>query len=440
MKACKGSRRAGQISGFLILMIVLAMAALVCAYVFYSISDERRSNLEATQKAIRESDQRLGEAQSNIQKWQQVVGVEDVAEVVRKVEEFDPELVGTRRNLAGLIHTLEEMRDESLRRQQIAEHNLVKAKKALDGVTAEYEANQKAKQEELNAFRKRLAAAESELKKVKQEYNSKTGTLKSEGKNAQRKISQLKEELEEEQRRHVLEVQRLKIELGTKLEEIRSKMREFMVEADGKILFVEPALNTVTINIGRKDGVKAGMVFKVYRLDETGERVEKGRIRVRRADAGVSICEIVDTAKAQALVPSDLIDSPLFPEGHNFCVIGIYPRKEGYDHARWEIVDIIKSFGGNIVDKVDLTTDYVIQGIVEHYEAFNLSDYIDTRGREFDELPKWDVERQLGRRLEDLNAEELRDIMDGDVERRNNALEFRVPVLTADEFMQYVAR
>ena len=440
MKACKGSRRAGQISGFLILMIVLAMAALVCAYVFYSISDERRSNLEATQKAIRESDQRLGEAQSNIQKWQQVVGVEDVVEVVRKVEEFDPELVGTRRNLAGLIHTLEEMRDESLRRQQIAEHNLVKAKKALDGVTAEYEANQKAKQEELNAFRKRLAAAESELKKVKQEYNSKTGTLKSEGKNAQRKISQLKEELEEEQRRHVLEVQRLKIELGTKLEEIRSKMREFMVEADGKILFVEPALNTVTINIGRKDGVKAGMVFKVYRLDETGERVEKGRIRVRRADAGVSICEIVDTAKTQALVPSDLIDSPLFPEGHNFCVIGIYPRKEGYDHARWEIVDIIKSFGGNIVDKVDLTTDYVIQGIVEHYEAFNLSDYIDTRGREFDELPKWDVERQLGRRLEDLNAEELRDIMDGDVERRNNALEFRVPVLTADEFMQYVAR
>ena len=440
MKACKGSRRAGQISGFLILMIVLAMAALVCAYVFYSISDERRSNLEATQKAIRESDQRLGEAQSNIQKWQQVVGVEDVVEVVRKVEEFDPELVGTRRNLAGLIHTLEEMRDESLRRQQIAEHNLVKAKKALDGVTAEYEANQKAKQEELNAFRKRLAAAESELKKVKQEYNSKTGTLKSEGKNAQRKISQLKEELEEEQRRHVLEVQRLKIELGTKLEEIRSKMREFMVEADGKILFVEPALNTVTINIGRKDGVKAGMVFKVYRLDETGERVDKGRIRVRRADAGVSICEIVDTAKAQALVPSDLIDSPLFPEGHNFCVIGIYPRKEGYDHARWEIVDIIKNFGGNIVDKVDLTTDYVIQGIVEHYEAFNLSDYIDTRGREFDELPKWDVERQLGRGLEDLNAEELRDIMDGDVERRNNALEFRVPVLTADEFMQYVAR
>lgn len=439
------NRRTGEISVVLVLLIVAAVGALVGAYVMYARADEARINTEATQKQTQDTKTRLDKTRESIQRWQQLVGVETVDEVEEKVEkfgrDFGTELVTPRDNLAGLITTLEDMRSEDQYRLKIAEDKLLKAEMDLEAAKTEYETNRTIKDAELKRQQKRLSEATRELKKVESGFRKQISALRSEQSAAKKKMRRMQEDLEEDQRRHRLEVQKLKNELSAMLEEIRSKMQEHIPEADGKVLFVKPSLNTAMINIGLKEGVKSGMVFKVYHRDETGERVDKGRVRVRRADADVSVAEIVDTEGSEFVIPGDLLDSPLFPEGQSFCVIGIFPKKEGYVHTRWELIETIEQFGGKVVETVDMNTDHVVSGLVKRYDALSLSSIMNMRGMEdIEEIQKWDLEVQLGRRFEEGTEDELQTIMDDDVSRRNDAIELRTPVLTAEEFMTYVAR
>lgn len=435
------TRRAGEVAVLLVLAIIAALGALVGAYVMYARADEARVNTEATQKETRDTKAKLDKARADIQKWQQLVGVETVEEVKAKVNEFTPALIMPRNNLAGLITTLEEMRSKDQYRLMIAEDKLLKAQTDLEAARTEYETNRKIKDAELKRQQTRLSEATQELKKIESDFRNQINTFRSEQSNAKKKMRRMQEDLEEEQRRHRLEVQKLKNELSAMLEEVRAKMQEQIPEADGKILFVKAALNSATIDIGMKEGVKSGMVFKVYRRDETGERVDKGRIRVRRADADVSVAEIIDTEGSESVIPGDLLDSPLFPEGQTFCVIGIFPKKMDYPYPRWEVMETIERFGGRVVENVDLNTDFVVTGHVERYDALDLSTAMRMRGMEdIEEIQKWDLENQLGRRFEEGSEDELQTIMDDDVSRRNDAIELRTPVLTSEEFMQYVAR
>jgi len=436
------ARRAGQISVLLVIAIIAAVGALVGAYVMYARADEAHINTEATEKEQQDNKKKLDKARADIQKWQQLVGVETVNEVRQKVEDFaEAELVTPRDNLAGLIKTLEEMRSKDQYRLMIAEEKLLKAEMDLEAARTEYETNRRIKDAELKRQQARYSEAERERKKVESDFRKQISGLRSEQSSAKKKTRRMQEDLEDAQRNHRLEVQRLKNELRTMLEEVRSKMRVHVPEADGKILVVEAALNTATIDIGMKHGVRSGMVFKVYRPDETGERVDKGRIRIRRARADVSIAEIVDTEGSEAVIPGDSLDSPLFPEGQAFCVIGIFPKKKDYLYTRWEVIEAIEQFGGRVVEKVDLNTDYVVFGHVERYDVLNLSEVMKMGGVEdIEEIQKWDLELQLGRRLEEGTEDELQTIMDDDVSRRNDAIELRTPMLTIEEFMTYVAR
>ncbi|MFH0965323.1 MAG: hypothetical protein V2A58_15085 [Planctomycetota bacterium] len=435
------ARRSGQVNTVLVVMIVLALGGLTAAYVCYARSDELRNQLEQARAQKTELEKRLGETRAAIEEWQRVVGLAiDVARA--KVDSFQPKLVPPRDSLAGMILTLEEKRTEALYLLQVAQGNLEQARKDLEGAQATYEASRREKEAELKAAQDGLAKATAELKSVEQDFRTQISKLQQDRVQAERELRKMREDLQEKERGYDLEVQRLKIGLRARLEELRGKTQEFIgQDADGSIIFVRAALGVTTIDLGEKQGVKAGMVFKVFRRDETGERIDKGRVRVRTTEANASVASVVDTARDHPMIPGDLIETPLYPEGARFCIIGLFPKKKtNYVYSFEDLAKMIENFGGIVVPDVTLDTDYVIEGFSTSYPNLILSDFITMGGQELEDLRKEEVERGLGRKLPELSEAALQKIMDSDVERRNEAIEFQTPVMTAEEFLQYIVR
>jgi len=439
VKRCINGGRTGEVNPLMVLVMVLAAAGLIAAYCFYARADDLRSEVELTQAEQRQAQSRLSSAKKAVEDWEKAVGVDlDVARA--KVESFQPKLVAPRENFAGLVLTLEEKRREADYLLEVARDNLLLAEKDLEAVKASYDASRREKEREHKVLKDRLSKATAELRSVEGGFRAEIRRLQQNRSRSDRALRQLREELEEKEREYDLEVQRLKIELRAKLEVLRSRMQEFIGEADGEILFVDAVLNVVTINIGAKHGVKDGMVFKVYRRDETGERVDKGRVRVRKTDEGVAVAAVVNTLPKQGMIPGDLIESPLFPEGARFCIIGLFPRKEGYVYTFEELVKDIEKFGGIVVKDVTLETDYIIQGYSVSYASLDLSRFLRIEGQEFEDLRPDQVYRALGRELPEQTLEAVATIMDSDVQRRNDSIELQVPLMTVEEFLEYFVR
>ena len=432
--------RSGQIGAGMVALIICTFAALVCAYVFYAIRDELRNNLETTQTASRSTQERLDQTEGSIQDWQRVSGAQESSELTARVSSFTPELVWRRDNLAGMIRTLEQMRSESEFLLEIAQINLRDAQGDLEAVKAQSDVLQRMKQEEASRLQARLSEATRTLRETKRDYDDMIEQAADMRRKTERELRDLRETFEEERRRHRLLVQRLRTELGVMLEGIRAKRQEFLPDVDARIVLVDAARHVVRIDIGEEFGAKPGMILKVFKRDETGERVDKGRIQIVRAEEDASVAEILDTLGTEAMIAGDAAETPLFPLGRTFCVIGLFPGEKDYAYRRWELIELIERFGGKVVDGADLGTDYLITGHVENYVMLRLSSVLKMRGMEYEDLEKWYVERTLGRRFEELNLEELRQIMDGDVQRRNDAFELRIPSLTMDEFLTYVVR
>lgn len=443
MKLCErtDARRTGQVNALLVVMIVLAVGGMTAAYIFYARADELRNQLQEVRAEKTALEKHLGETRAAIEEWQRLVGLQlDVARA--KVDSFDPKLVPPRDNLAGLVLTLEEKHTDAQYLRQVAQGNLEQARKDLEGAKATYEASRQEKEAELKTTQDRLAKATAELKSVEQDFRTQISQLQQDRVRSERDLRKLREELQEKEREYDLEVQRLKIILRGKLEDLRGKTQEFIgQDADGTILFTRPSLGVTTIDVGEKQGVKAGMVFKVFRRDETGERINKGRVRVRTTQANASVASVVDTVSAQPMVPGDMIETPLYPEGSRFCIIGLFPRrKTNYVYSFEDLAKMIESFGGIVVQDVTLDTDFVVEGLSMSYLNFNLSDYVQMGGQEIEDLRKDEVERLLGRKLPELSKAALQKIMDSDVQRRNEAIEYQVPIMSAEEFLQYIAQ
>ena len=429
--------RAGQVNALMVFVIVLAVVGLISAYCFYARADNLRSEVELTKEEQQQAQARLSSAKKATENWEKVVGVElDVARA--KVEDFKPKLVAPRENLSGLVLTMEEKRREADYLLEVARDNLSVAEKDLEGVKVAYETSRREKDAEYQELNDRLSKATAELRSVEGGFRGEIRRFQQDRSRSDRELRQLREELDEQEREYDLEVQRLKIELRAKLEVLRSKVQEFTGEADGGILFVKPSLNTVTIDIGSKDGVKDGMVFKVYRRDETGERVDKGRVRVRKTDPNVSVTSVIDVLPRQGLIPGDMIGSPLFPEGSRFCMIGLFPRKHDHPYTYEELAKTIERFGGVMVEDVTLETDFLIEGYSVSYANLNLSEFLRLEGKELEDLQAFEVYRALGRELPEQTLEAVETIMDSDVQRRNDAIELQVPILPVKDFLEYI--
>lgn len=118
---------------------------------------------------------------------------------------------------------------------------------------------------------------------------------------------------EQKYRRREDEKRKTRDRLETAIVQIRENLQKFMVRDlpeidmgnDGIVLTVDIESRHAVINVGRRQGIKPGMRFEVFRLQQGVRRIRKGYLVVRSASRETAGCIIVNMAIRLPRCPTD---------------------------------------------------------------------------------------------------------------------------------------
>ncbi len=191
----------------------------------------------------------------------------------------------------------------------------------------------------------------------------------------EQEIQQGRRSVETERREAQLQMQRRENQIADLQKKIQDLKGSFDPEAvlrkaDGRILRAIPGSDIVYINLGANDSVKVGMTFEVYAQTGTVGQSVRGK-------ASLEVLTVMDdTAEArvtrvepnQPILEGDVVVNLAYEEGRKpkFVVRGEFdlnfdgqPDLNGAE----EIRGIIRRWGGQVVNELDESVDYVVVGV-----------------------------------------------------------------------------
>jgi hypothetical protein len=212
----------------------------------------------------------------------------------------------------------------------------------------------------------------SQLNDLQQQSNSRQSDLESElatvrsslG-NAESTITQLRNEMDDQQRRHNGELAAKTVrlqEMGNKLAFLREPE-----QADGRLLEVDEALGLAWIDLGKNDRLFRGMRFRIVDGRPGRSADMKAMAEVTRVEDDMAEVRIYEQGdRFNPPVPGDVIFNPLYdPQGaRNAVFIG---RFSGTYNEK-ELQALLSEIRVNIQPSVDKTTDYLIVGAELYFD------------------------------------------------------------------------
>jgi hypothetical protein len=224
------------------------------------------------------------------------------------------------------------------------------------------------------------------------------------------------------------------IKLETRLGKRRADvMNPIIRQADGKIVRILSD-GVCYINLGFGDQVTPGLTFEVYDKAEgvpalptsdTGDEqlpVGKASIEITKVGTTSSECRIVKTAPGAVLTEGDIIANLVYDPHtkYNFFVYGNFDLANTGrpNSADAEVVKrLITQWGGQLINQVDVDTDFVVLGSEPVLPTFSKDDLT---AENQDKLAKAQAE------------------LDKYQEIRQQAKDLNIPVLNQNRFLYYV--
>ncbi|MFT3786370.1 MAG: hypothetical protein QM770_09405 [Tepidisphaeraceae bacterium] len=233
-------------------------------------------------------------------------------------------------------------------------------------------------QQTLQPVQARADAAEQQLKTVSEEGTKQIGEMTAAQKNRELQLITDNKSLQDQitslnaQLADAVRVrQALEKQLG------RNSIDQILRNPDGHIIRVE-STDRVVIDLGRGDGIPAGMTFEVYdaklgipaadSAPEADKQVKgKASIEVLQVNQGSSVCRVVRTDRGVGLTEGDLIANLIYDRNNhfNFVVFGKFNldnRGEASERDAEIVKRLVSQWGGNVVDQIGTDTDFVVLG------------------------------------------------------------------------------
>jgi len=193
-----------------------------------------------------------------------------------------------------------------------------------------------------------------------------------------------------------------------KLDNIAPQLDEAVAayKPDARILRIDSQANVVYLNVGRSDHVYRGLTFSVY--DRSAPIPEDGKgkaeIEIYQIEDNVSAAKINESSRKNPIVPEDIVANLIWDSktSNRFIVAGNFDiddngaiDSDGLD----KIVRLVRRWGGRIVDKVTIETDFVVLGTRPIALARPTTEQI-----EIDPTveQKYDASLELGRRYDEI--------------------------------------
>lgn len=142
-----------------------------------------------------------------------------------------------------------------------------------------------------------------------------------------------------------------------------------LTKADGRVSRAVPGSDVLYVDIGTADKIKIGMGFEVYSQTREARPELRGKasIEVVTAMEHTSECRIIRRDPSQPIIEGDLVVNIAFERTRQpkFVVRGEfdldYDDKPDFDGPR-QIANLIREWGGQVVDDIDETVDFVVIG------------------------------------------------------------------------------
>lgn len=225
---------------------------------------------------------------------------------------------------------------------------------AINDAMQKLQARVSAYQEEKDA---QLAGIQANADKSAEEANS-----------LRQKFLRDKRTLEVERDRLVNQVRTLE-ESVKELKDPGIDPNKILTKADGKISRAIPGSQVVYINLGREDNIKIGMGFEVYSTSrEPGASLRgKASLEVVSMQETTAECRVTRVEPGRPIIEGDIIVNISYERGRRpkFVVAGSfdlnYDGVEDPDGAE-RIRAMIRDWGGQVVDRLDETTEFVVVG------------------------------------------------------------------------------
>ncbi len=150
-------------------------------------------------------------------------------------------------------------------------------------------------------------------------------------------------------------------------EEVRKEQGLDDVEPDASILAVSNETGKAWVDVGRKDHLRKGLIFRVFQYVKGGKRLYKGRVEIRKPGEDMSEVRVVEEVDPlNPITTGDFISSPFYdPEAQPIFVFA-GTNLASKDVTREFLESQMRFYGAVIDSKVDLNTDYLVA--TQNYE------------------------------------------------------------------------
>jgi NAD-dependent DNA ligase len=263
--------------------------------------------------------------------------------------------------LTELYDRLFEEREQVLQRAMSHEHE-AKAFEEEKRIANETLVKVKEQKEiDIRNLQKTVRDKETEITTLQQQYKSMQARL-------QAQIDQARTEKQELEKQLNMEIAALRSEIAEKKRRIKELIKKptstlMWCDPDGEILTTDNRLGNCWIDLSRRDGLRVGSVFEVFRYIKGGRRKPKGRIEIKKVGNEVSQAAIIEMLDPEddPIVKGDHIISPFFDkhETKSFVFAGDLTNPI---YSEQEVIKMIEEMGGKVEHDVTVETDFLIVG------------------------------------------------------------------------------
>ena len=178
---------------------------------------------------------------------------------------------------------------------------------------------------------------------------------------------------------------------------------------DARILRIDSQAKVVYLNVGRNDHVYRGLTFSVY--DRSAPIPEDGKgkaeIEIYQVQDNISVAKINESSRKNPIILEDIVANLIWDSktSNRFIVAGNFDidgngaiDSDGLD----KIVRLVRRWGGRIVDKVTIETDFIVLGTRPFALARPTTEQI-----EIDPTveQKYEASLELGRRYDEIGVQ-----------------------------------
>ena len=342
-----------------VICVVFILAGLIGTYLFYSEQIQNSTKLALARTDLEKTTAALAGVQADLDSWQKTGGAPKsfLADVIKeaKLEGQDatmkaliPLRTGQKDKSDADLAALLKSRDEAIAAAKEAYQTLQSTETSVNGQIGEALNQSLEISRRIDTDAKRLAGEVfSETEKAKQlnqtvakeraGWKSQTATLKS-------------------------DTEFMKSQLARLQEESNPKI-DLLSEPDATVSLADYGRRFVVLDIGRKQGVKKGMVFTVYRKTAEGQLLVKGRVIANQIYDDYCEAGIGENKKQDVpIISGDLAQSPEFPQRLRYYFFGDFAGAETLGYSASDLTELVKQSGGLALNKLDITTDVVLLG------------------------------------------------------------------------------